>query len=148
MLTLMFITFVYTSVLRNRDLKILKATAQRWMINGHGGTSYKIVFTPKKANRKVNVDAVWIHNKPYKVIVDEIKTEEEIIEEPLNKIYSENVLAINLSESQSALAVEEEELPKELPTRKGDAVIVYTIGKKKRYHIISELQQLPFLMAN
>ena len=136
----MFITFIYSTVLRNRDLKILKATAQRWMINGHGGTSYKIVFAPKKANKKVNVDAVWIHNKPYKVVVDEVGTSEEL--------ELQNVMAINLSESQTALAKDEAPLPEEVPSQKGDAIIVYTIGKKKRYHIIPELTQLPFMMAN
>jgi hypothetical protein len=135
----MFLTLVY-STLRNRDLKIIQATAQRWMIKGHGGISYKIIFTPKKNKEQINVDTVWIHNKPYKPLLNELA--------PNGDAYSENVLAIDLSESQPVLSENISSLPPDVPARKGDAVIVYTIGNKKRYHIINHLQQLPFLMSN
>ena len=138
MLTLMFLTFVY-GTLRNRDLKIIRATTQRWMINGYSGINYKIVFSPKKNKDQLNVDTVWIHNKPYKATV---KEESEGTE------YSDNILAIDLTEAQPTTSENLSSLPPDVPARKGDAIIVYTIGDKKRYHIINHLQQLPFLMAN
>lgn len=138
----MFLTLVY-STLRNRDLKIIQATAQRWMIKGHGGISYKIIFSPKKHKEKLNVDTVWIHNKPYKAALSELTTTEKA-----GDVYSDNFLSIDLTEAQPAASEKISSLPTDIPARKGDAVIVYTIGEKKRYHIIRHLQQLPFLMAS
>jgi hypothetical protein len=142
MLTIMFLTLVY-STLRNRDLKIIQATAQRWMINGHGGINYKIVFTPKKHKEKLNVDTVWIHNKPYKPALSELSQTAKT-----GDVYSEDVLAIDLTEAQPTASENISSLPSDIPSKKGDAIIVYTIGDKKRYHIIHQLQQLPCLIAN
>lgn len=138
MLTLMFLTLVY-STLRNRDLKIIQATAQRWMINGHGGISYKIIFSPKKKKETLNVDTVWIHNKPFKPALNALQKDDA---------YSENIMSIDLTEAQPIASENISSLPSDIPAMKGDAVIVYTIGEKKRYHIIRHLQQLPFLMAS
>ena len=138
----MFLTLVYSSF-RNRDLKIIQATAQRWMIKGHGGISYKIIFTPKKHKDTLNVDTVWIHNKPYKPTLSELTQTEKA-----GDIYSDNILAIDLTEAQPTTPEKISSLPADVPARKGDAIIVYTIGDKKRYHIINHLQQLPFLIAN
>lgn len=138
----MFFTFVYT-YLRNRDLKVLQATAQRWMIKGRGGISYKIIFAPKKNKEKLNVDAVWIHNKPFKPALNDLSPTEAA-----GDIYSDNVLSIDLTELQPVFSETGAALPPEIPSMKGDAIIVYTIGEKKRYLIIRHLQQLPFLMAN
>jgi len=142
MLTIMFLTFVYTS-LRNRDLKVLKATAQRWMINGHGGINYQIIFSPKKHKEKINIDAVWIHNKPYKPSLNELPPTSST-----GDVYSNNILSIDLTESQPISSEVDTVLPAEIPAKKGDAIIVYSLGDKKRYHIIRHLQQLPFLIAN
>ena len=143
MLTITFLTFIYTTLMRSRDLKVLQATAQRWMIKGHGGISYKIIFTPKKHKDKLNIDTVWIHNKPYKPALSELSQTAMA-----GDVYSENILAIDLTEAQPTVSENVSSLPADIPAKKGDAIIVYTIGDKKRYHIIQQLQQLPFLMAN
>jgi hypothetical protein len=138
MLTIMFLTLVY-STLRNRDLKIIQATAQRWMIDGHGGISYKIIFSPKKKKDTLNVDTVWIHNKAFKPALNPLQKDDA---------YSGNLMSIDLTEAQPTASENVSSLPADIPAMKGDAVIVYTIGEKKRYHIIRHLQQLPFLMTS
>ena len=143
MLTITFLTFIYTSLLRNRDLKVLQATAQRWMIKGHGGISYKIIFSPKRNKERLNVDMVWIHNKPFKPTLNELSPAGNP-----DADYSENILSIDLTEAQTANTEPPYSLPDKMPVKKGDAIIVYTIGDKKRCHIIRQLQQLPFLIAN
>jgi hypothetical protein len=144
MLTIMFFTLIYTSVLRHKDLKILQATAQRWMIRGYGGISYHIVFVPRSRKKNISVDEVWINNKSYKATVAGNATARP------DSDYSENVLSIELTDSLAENSAEKkpEPLPQHVPAKKGDAVIVYTVNNKKRYHIISQLTQLPFLMAN
>ena len=142
MLTIMFFTLIYTSVLRHKDLKILQATAQRWLIRGYGGISYRIVFAPRSRKKNISVDEVWINNKSYKATVADNATAKP------DSAYSENVLSIELTDTLAENSAEKKPLPQHVPAKKGDAVIVYTVNNKKRYHIISQLTQLPFLMAN
>lgn len=145
MLTLTFIILVYSVLLNNSDLNIIKATAQRWMLNGTAGIRYQIVFATKAFVKNISVDEIWINNKFYKV-----NSGSSIASVHFDNAENEKVLSVDLNEElvrKSADPVVQQMqkfLPGNMPLGNGDVVIVYSIGNKKKYHVISQVEKLPF----
>ncbi len=148
MLTLTFIILVYSILLNHSDLNIIKATAQRWMLNGIAGIRYQIVFAPKAFIKNISIDEVWIKNRLYKVS----SLSSSAIAVHLGNTDAEMILSVDLkedAEQNTDLAVKQMQkfLPGDVPIGTGDVVIVYKIGDKKKYHVISQVEKLPYAIA-
>jgi len=147
-LTLTFIILVYSILLNHSDLNIIKATAQRWMLNGIAGIRYQIVFAPKAFIKNISIDEVWIKNRLYKVS----SLSSSAIAVHLGNTDAEMILSVDLkedAEQNTDLAVKQMQkfLPGDVPIGTGDVVIVYKIGDKKKYHVISQVEKLPYAIA-
>lgn len=144
MLTLTFIILVYSVLLNHSDLNIIKATAQRWMLNGTQRMRYQIVFATKAFVKNISVDEIWINNRFYKVSSPS----------PAATVHFENnetekILSIDLNEdAEKSPDPVAEQLKKFMPgvtlPMNGDVVIVYKIGDRKKYHVIPQVEKLPF----
>jgi hypothetical protein len=148
-LTLTFIILIYSVLLNHSDLNIIKATAQRWMLNGIAGIRYQIVFAPKAFVKNISIDEVWIKNRLYKVS----SLSSSAIAVHLGNTDDEMTLSVDLKEelehnTDHAVSQMQKFLPGNVPIGTGDVVIVYKIGDKKKYHVISEVERLPYMMAN
>lgn len=148
MLTLTFIILVYSVLLTRSDLNIIKATAQRWMLNGIAGIRYQIVFAPKAFTKKISIDEIWINNRLYKVSA----LSSSAIAVQLNNTDAEMVLSIDLNEDaeQASNPVAEQRkkfMPGDIPIGARDVVIVYNVAGKKKYHVIEQVEKLPFAIA-
>ncbi len=149
MLTLTFIILIYSVLLNNSDLNIIKATAQRWMLNGIAGIRYQIVFAPKAFKKNISIDEVWIKNQLYKVSA----LSSSAIAVNLSNTNAEMVLSVDLKEDSEqrhdpVVKQMQKFLPGNVPVGTGDVVIVYKVGEKKKYHVISEVERLPYTVAN
>src|SRR5436190_5098414 len=149
MLTLLFIILIYSVLLNKSDLNIIKATAQRWMLNGIAGIRYRIVFAPKAFIKNISIDEVWIKNRLYKVS----SLSSSAIAVHLGNTDDEMTLSVDLKEeleqnTDTAVKQMQKFLPGNVPIGTGDVVIVYKIGEKKKYHVISEVERLPYTVAN
>lgn len=148
MLTLTFIILVYSVLLNNSDLNIIKATAQRWMLNGTAGIRYQIVFAPKAFIKKISIDEIWINNRLYKV--SSLSSSAIAIE--MNNTDAEMVLSVDLKEEaeQTPNLVAEQRkkfMPGDVPIGTRDVVLVYNVAGKKKYHIIPKVEKLPFAIG-
>lgn len=149
MLTLTFIILVYSILLTRSDLNIIKATAQRWMLNGTSGIRYQIEFAPKAFVKKISIDEVWINNRLYKVS----SMSSSAIAVHMSNTDVAMMLSIDLNEDAAQnLDPTTEQLkkfmPGNVPIGHGDVVIAYNVGGKKKYHVIPQVEKLPYAMAN
>jgi hypothetical protein len=149
-LTLLFIILVYSFLLKNSDLNIIKATAQHWMLNGIAGIRYRIVFAPKAFIKNISIDEVWIKNRLYKI---SSQSSSSAIAVHLGNTDDEMILSVDLKEdaehnTDHAIKRMQKFLPGDVPIGTGDVVIVYKVGAKRKYHVISQLERLPYTMAN
>jgi hypothetical protein len=136
-------------LLKKSDLNIIKATAQRWMLNGIAGIRYQIVFAPKAFIKNISIDEVWIKNRLYKVS----SLCSSGIAVHLGNTDAEMTLSVDLKEdpeqnTDHSVKQMQKFLPGNVPIGTGDVLIVYKIGDKKKYHVIAEVERLPYTMAN
>ena len=149
MLTLTFIILVYSVLLNNSDLNIIKATAQRWMLNGTGGIRYQIVFATKAFVKNIIVEEVWINNRHYKVNSPSATTASV----HFDNAETEKILSIDLHEEMARKNSDPvaEQMKKFIPGNtmgSGDVIIVYHTKGKKKYHVIPLVENLPFAIAS
>lgn len=148
MLTLTFVLLVYTVLLKHSHLNIIKATAQRWMLNGTTGIHYRIVFATRAFVKNISVDEVWINNRFYKV--NSSPSADAAVH--FDNTDNIKVLAIDLNEetepASNLVAPQlKKYMPGDVPLSEGGVVIVYTTGKKRKYHVIPHVEKLPYAIA-
>ena len=150
MLTITFLILVYSLLLNHSDLNIIKATAQRWMLNGTGGMRYRIVFATKAFVKNISVDEVWINDRFYKVNASSPAAASVYFD----NADTEKILSIDLNEETERKSSDpvtkqiQKFLPGDVPIGNGDVVIVYKIGDKRKYHVISQMERLPYTIVN
>lgn len=147
MLTLTFIILVYSVLLKNSGLNIIKATAQHRMLNGNTGIRYQIVFATKAFVKNISVDEIWINNRFYK-----INAPSPVAAVSFENNETEKVLSVDLHEeavpSSGLVAAQLKKfMPGEVPLGNGDVVIVYIVKGKKKYHVIEHVEKLPYAIA-
>jgi hypothetical protein len=118
------------------------------MLNGIAGIRYQIVFAPKAFIKNISIDEVWIKNRLYKVS----SLSSSAMAVHLGNTDAEMTLSVDLKEDaehNTDLAVTriQKFLPGNVPIGTGDVVIVYKVGDKKKYHVISRVEKLPYAVA-
>ena len=147
MLTLTFIILVYSVLLKHSDLNVIKATAQRWMLNGTPGIRYRLVFATKAFVKNISVDEIWINNRFYKINSDSFSSAVHFENSDTEKVLSVDLNEETEKNSDPVAQQLKKFMPGDVPLGSGDVVIVYQVGGKKRYHVVSKVERLPYAIA-
>jgi len=120
------------------------------MLNGTAGIRYRVVFATKAFVKNISVDEIWINNKHYNLRAPSPAA----VAVHYDSTYAEKVLFIDLNDeteqkgSDPIVKQIQKFVPGNVPLGHGDLVIVYTVGSKKKYHIISQVEKLPYAVVN
>lgn len=127
---------------------VIKATKQIWIAgtkNGGTGTNYLITCIASETSEKLKIDQLWVGD--YYFEVKAVKTLEAY---PKEKYLAGDTIYIQASRFIKGRGSDENEEPREQETAltpppfkyKGEALLGYRCGKKKKYLTIASFQEL------
>jgi hypothetical protein len=133
MLTAFTLTLIYFTYFKYRHIKILKATAKKFVRHAHneeGDINYRIEFIVKKSSEEMKIDELWIDRKLYKFKITR--------ETSHDHVGNFNVLE-NLKIDAFEVA---DESASSTPPRKfnGAAMIGYWVKNKKKYLSVNKIE--------
>ncbi len=137
MLTASIIILVYLTYFKYRHIKVVKATAKKFVRQAHNETAninYCIEFIVKKSSEAMKIDELWIDRKLYKFKITRETSHEHVgvfDEKESLKIDAFEIMDDHISSTWS-------------PPRKfnGAVMIGYWINNKKKYLSINKIEFL------
>ena len=147
--TILLISLLFTlNLAPPKEVNFIKATSQKWVggtLNPSTGMNYRIVVQVKKNFRRLKFQKLWIDNQEFNFSV--LKHQDTSSAPRYKRNDTVYVVAgyfdkiPNIDQNYSDVVKNIETKPESLP--KGDAVIEYKIGKrKKRYLVIDRFEKL------
>ena len=138
MLTICTLTLLYFTFFKYRHIKVVKATAKKFIRHAHSDDqtiNYRIEFIVNRSSDDMKIDELWIDRKLYKFRITRITSKELI-----SSFDEKESLKIDAHEIVDDVETSALRPPHRLS---GAAIIGYWIGDKKRYLSVNKIEFLP-----